>query len=190
LLEARQAAPADPDRGLIVRNIPSGTQGISAASLPLPTGASTEATLATLLTLAGFQARINTQGQKTMATSTPVVLASDQASIPVAATLDAETTKVIGTVNQGTSPWVISGSISATSAATVSVAAPAYVEGTSSALSQTPQGELRATDRQLGDIIDLLKIQISLLRVLTLQHAEMSGSNIDPLSFMEPYQLQ
>ena len=43
----------------------------------------TEATLATMLTLAGFQARINTFGQKTMALSTPVVLASDQSSIPV-----------------------------------------------------------------------------------------------------------
>lgn len=37
-------------------------------------------------------------GQKAMAASIPVVLASDQASIPVAATLAAETTKVIGTV--------------------------------------------------------------------------------------------
>lgn len=56
---------------------------ISAASLPLPTGAATETTLASLLTLVGFQARINTLGQKTMAASTPVVLASDQSVIPV-----------------------------------------------------------------------------------------------------------
>lgn len=41
----------------------------------------------------------DTLGQKTMANSTGVVLASDQSSIPVAATLAAETTKVIGTVN-------------------------------------------------------------------------------------------
>ena len=38
-------------------------------------------------------------GQQNMAGSLPVVLASDQASVPVAATLTAETTKVIGTVN-------------------------------------------------------------------------------------------
>lgn len=38
-------------------------------------------------------------GQKNMAGSSPVVIASDQASIPVAATLNAETTKVIGTIN-------------------------------------------------------------------------------------------
>jgi hypothetical protein len=36
---------------------------------------------------ATFTARINTLGQKTMAASTPVVLASDQASIPVSATV-------------------------------------------------------------------------------------------------------
>lgn len=40
-----------------------------------------------------------TLGQKTMANSFPVVVASDQSSFPVAATLAAETTKVIGTVN-------------------------------------------------------------------------------------------
>lgn len=38
-------------------------------------------------------------GQATMTNSLPVVLASDQASVPVAATLSAETVKVIGTVN-------------------------------------------------------------------------------------------
>ena len=61
------------------------TQPVSASSLPLPTGASTETTLATMLTLAGFQARINTLGAKTSAASTPVVLASDQATLPVSA---------------------------------------------------------------------------------------------------------
>lgn len=45
-------------------------------------------------------------GQKAMSASLAVTIASDQASIPVASTLSAETTKVIGTVNQGTSPWV------------------------------------------------------------------------------------
>jgi hypothetical protein len=42
---------------------------------------------------------VNANGQATMANSAPVVIASNQASIPVAATLTAETTKVIGTVN-------------------------------------------------------------------------------------------
>lgn len=79
------------------------TQPISAVSLPLPTGAATEATLATRaseatlssingnidvalstrLADATFTARINTLGQKTMANSTPIVIASDQSAIPV-----------------------------------------------------------------------------------------------------------
>lgn len=77
------------------------TQPISAASLPLPTGAATEATLATRaseatlatraseatlatrLADATFTARINTLGQKTSANSTPVVIASDQSALPV-----------------------------------------------------------------------------------------------------------
>lgn len=42
---------------------------------------------------------VNANGQATMANSAPVAIASNQASIPVAATLTAETTKVIGTVN-------------------------------------------------------------------------------------------
>lgn len=63
---------------------------VSAVSLPLPTGAATETTLATLATEstlatrladATLTARLNTLGQKTMANSAPVVLASDQASI-------------------------------------------------------------------------------------------------------------
>lgn len=62
------------------------TQPVSATSLPLPTGAATEATLATVLTTAAFQARINTLGQKTMANSTPVVIASDQSALPVTGT--------------------------------------------------------------------------------------------------------
>lgn len=45
-------------------------------------------------------------GQKTMANSLPVVLSSDQASVPVAATLAAETTKVIGTINISASQTV------------------------------------------------------------------------------------
>lgn len=56
---------------------------ISAASLPLPSGAATSAAQALNLQESTFTGRINTQGQKTMAASTPVVLASDQTVIPV-----------------------------------------------------------------------------------------------------------
>lgn len=46
-----------------------------------------------------------------------VTIASDNTAFGVNATLSAETTKVIGTVNQGTSPWVISGAVTNTTAA-------------------------------------------------------------------------
>lgn len=60
--------------------------GLSNLDVLLSTRAS-EVTLATLLTTTAFQARINTLGQKTMANSTPVVLASDQSSISTLATV-------------------------------------------------------------------------------------------------------
>jgi hypothetical protein len=58
------------------------TLATRASEATLATRAS-EATLATRLAEATFTARINTLGQKTMAGSTPVVLPSDQAAIPV-----------------------------------------------------------------------------------------------------------
>lgn len=62
----------------------SGTWNINNVSgtVSLPTGAATETTLGTRLADATFTGRINTLGQKTMANSTPVVLASDQSAIP------------------------------------------------------------------------------------------------------------
>jgi hypothetical protein len=55
----------------------AGTVAISAASLPLPTGAATETTLASILT------NTPAPGQTTMAGSSPVVIASNQTAIPV-----------------------------------------------------------------------------------------------------------
>jgi hypothetical protein len=86
--------PAGTEYGLITRNIPSGTQAvsgtfwqttqpISVATLPLPSGASTEATLGSRLADSTFTGRIPTNGQKAMTGSLPVVLASDQSSISV-----------------------------------------------------------------------------------------------------------
>lgn len=74
------------------------TQPISAAALPLPSGAATEATLATMLTSGTFTARLNTLGQKTMANSAPVVIASDQSALPISGTV---------TANAGTGPWPV-----------------------------------------------------------------------------------
>lgn len=76
--------------------IGSTTQPISALSLPLPLGASTEVTLAARLADSTFTSRINTLGQKTMTNSTPVVLASDQSILPITGTVT-----VVGTTATG-----------------------------------------------------------------------------------------
>lgn len=60
-LESQTANPAGTERGLVTRNIPSGTQPISAASLPLPTGAAIETTQAAQLSRADtFKTRSDT----------------------------------------------------------------------------------------------------------------------------------
>lgn len=60
------------------------TQPVSAASLPLPTGASTQADQATgNASLSSIDGKLNSLGQKAMAGSAPVVIASDQSPIPV-----------------------------------------------------------------------------------------------------------
>lgn len=60
------------------------TLAISAASLPLPSGAATSALQTTGNTsIASIDTKTPTVGQKTMANSSPVVLASDQSAIPV-----------------------------------------------------------------------------------------------------------
>lgn len=56
---------------------------VSAASLPLPSGAATESTLSTRVADSTITARLNTLGQKTSANSTPVVLSSDQSAVPI-----------------------------------------------------------------------------------------------------------
>lgn len=73
------------------------TQPVSVATLPLPTGAATEATLASRATEATQQVvrdrvvdvnnKLNTLGQKTMAGSVPVTVASDQGPIAVNGTV-------------------------------------------------------------------------------------------------------
>lgn len=88
MIERTGCAPGAPINVVVtneveVKNDVGNPLAISATSLPLPTGAATEATLLTLLTTAAFQARINTLGQKLMAASTPVVIASDQSVIPI-----------------------------------------------------------------------------------------------------------
>src|ERR1019366_52903 len=84
---------------------------ISAASLPLPTGASTSALQTTGNTsLASIDTKTPALGQALMAASSPVVIASNQSAIPVTGTFFQATQPISGTVtaNQGTSPWVVS----------------------------------------------------------------------------------
>ena len=88
-------AASTSDTALVVAVSPNNTVGITASSLPLPTGAATETTLGTRLSDATFTGRINTLGQKTSINSTPVVLASDQSAIAVTGTI----TSNIGTTN-------------------------------------------------------------------------------------------
>lgn len=58
-----------------------------------------------------------------------VTIASDNTAFSVNATLSAETTKVIGTVNQGTSPWVISGTVTANAGTNLNTSALALESG-------------------------------------------------------------
>jgi len=144
------------------------TQPVSAASLPLPAGAATESTLATILTLSGFQSRINTLGQKTMASSTPVVLSSDQSAIPTS-----QSGSWTVTANAGSGTFAVSaaslplpsGAATETSLAkltltqgsttsgqsgtlylgAVTTTAPTYTNGQSSPLSLDTSGALRIT---------------------------------------------
>lgn len=148
-----------PISGTVTANAGSGTFAISAAALPLPSGAATSALQTqpgvdigdvtinnasgagavniqdggNSITVDGTVAatQSGTWNVGTVTTVTNVVHVDDNAgsltvdnagTFAVQATLAAETTKVIGTVNQGTSPWVTSGTstVSGTVAATQS----------------------------------------------------------------------
>jgi hypothetical protein len=75
---------------LTVQGISGGTViPVSASALPLPSGASTETTLS------GLSAKFGSLGQKTMAGSAPVVIASDQGALTVSGSVTAN----IGTTN-------------------------------------------------------------------------------------------
>lgn len=87
-------------RGALIVATGADTFNVAVSSAALPTGAATEATLAAL------NAKFNSLGQKTMANSAPVVIASDQSSIPVAATQSGT-----WTVQQGTPPWSVAGNV-------------------------------------------------------------------------------
>jgi hypothetical protein len=78
------------------------TQPISAASLPLPTSAATSALQTTGNTsVASIDTKTPALGQATMAASSPVVIASNQSSIPVAQTVTSRTAAMTTTTTTG-----------------------------------------------------------------------------------------
>lgn len=151
--------------GAPLRTDPTGstTQPVSGtvtANLGTIGGAATEATLGTRLAEATFTARVNTLGQKTMVSSTPVVLASDQSAVSVAgpltnAELRATPVPVSGTVtaNAGTGPWpvtdnggslTVDGTVAATQSGTWTVQ-PGNTANTTPWLATINQGGNSAT---------------------------------------------
>lgn len=80
------------------------TQPVSAASLPLPTGAATSANQTTAnSSLSSIDSKLNTLGQKTMANSVPVVIASDQSAISAKAATPTAGTITQAAISVGTS---------------------------------------------------------------------------------------
>lgn len=121
---------------------------VSAAALPLPSGASTSALQTTGNTsLSSIDGKLGTLGQKAMAGSAPVVLASDQSAIPVTvasvplptgAATEATLAKIPvaqGSTTSGESGPLVQGA--------VTTAAPSYTTAQTSPLSLTTVGNLR-----------------------------------------------
>lgn len=74
------------------------TQPVSAASLPLPSGAATSALQTTGNTsLSSIDGKLGSLGQKLMAGSVPVVIASDQSAIPITGSITATNPSVSAT---------------------------------------------------------------------------------------------
>jgi len=97
------------DSGTIIANAGTGTFAVSAAALPLPSGAATSANQATeIASLSTLVTNTPSVGQKTMANSSPVVIASDQSAVPttLASTTITNTVNVIGTIVDGSTAEV------------------------------------------------------------------------------------
>jgi hypothetical protein len=117
------------------------TQPVSAASLPLPSGASTAANQTTgNNSLASIDTKTPALGQAAMAASSPVVIASNQSAVPVSGTFWQATQPVSGTFWQATQP-VSAASLPLPSGAATAAKQPALgTAGTASADVLTVQG--------------------------------------------------
>jgi len=81
----------------------------------------------------------------TVAFSNSTIAVTNAGTFVVQATLAAETTKVIGTVNQGTSPWIVAGGGTAGTAATGVVTVQGIASMTPVQVSQATAASLNAT---------------------------------------------
>lgn len=126
---------------------------ITASSLPLPNNASTESTLSLKLNEATFTSRINTQGQKTMAGSTPVVLASDQSTLKTDSS--AVTQPISGTItaiqgSPGSTAWKTDGS--ATTQPISAISLPLPINAATSALQTIGNTSLASIDAKTAPL--------------------------------------
>lgn len=151
------------------------TGAVVITSSALPSGAATLAEQALQLTqetntatsVASIDTKTLTAGQKTMAASYPVVLASDQSSIPVAATLQASSA-VIGHV------IVDSGTLTAVTAITNALPAGSNVIG--HVISDT--GSTTAVTQATGSNLHMVVDSGTITAVTAITNALPAGSNI------------
>lgn len=98
----------------------AGTWATVGSATPLPVSATFSPSGTQDINLKQINGNTTSTGNGTAGTGVQrVTIASDNTAFSVNATLSAETTKVIGTVNQGTSPWVVGQSTAANLNATV-----------------------------------------------------------------------
>jgi len=138
--QATQPVSVAANVGVTQQTTPWTIQGDSAsgaakAGNPIQIGGVFNTTQPTVTTGQTVEAQITARGAQIVATGVDTFNATINAALPAGtnvighiitdsgsvtnATLSAETTKVIGTVNQGTSPWVVSGAVTTSGTATV-----------------------------------------------------------------------
>lgn len=151
---------ASDNTAFSVNAVQSGTWNINniSGTISLPTGAATETTLSAL------NAKFNSLGQKTMANSAPIVIASDQSAIPVSQSGTWNITNITGTVSLPTGAATESSlaKLTLTQGSTtsgqsgplmqgaVTTAAPSYTTAQTSPLSLDTGGNLRVLGRASG----------------------------------------
>lgn len=117
LTDTQLRATAVPVSGTITANAGTGTLAVSAASLPLPSGAATSALQsASNTSVSNLDTKTPTLGQTTMTGSSPVVIASNQSAVPVSGTFWQATQPISGTVtaNAGSGTMAVSGPLTDT----------------------------------------------------------------------------